>query len=189
MTCKHVDCSKSTHYICISKYGYADTRLCVFEKPVHHRKMHHSYVHHRFMYGSHSLSVSQIFIRHLLFLSTHFESHPAKHTFIVSNFYQNSLGSSKLNCQPLFTLSAGQFLLTTPKTLLSALTLIPYDILNVFTSSQNHCFQKFRTFIYKIISYKYMRLGPPHHHAFSFQLISCLGKVAKKEALLVVIYY
>ena len=120
--------------------------------------------------------------------STHFESHPAKHTFIVSNFYQNSLGSSKLNCQPLFTLSAGQFLLTAPKTLLSALTLIPYDILNIFTSSQNHRFQTFRNTFIKSF-HKYMRLGPPHHHAFSFQLISCLGKVAKKEALLVVIYY
>ena len=102
------------------------------------------------------------------------ESDPAKYSFIVRDF-QNSLVSSKLNCQPLFTLSAGQFLLTAPKTLLSALTLIPYDILNIFTSSQNHCFQKFRTFIYKIISYQYMRLGPPHHHAFSFQLISCLA--------------
>ena len=53
---------------------------------------------------------------------------------------RNSPVSSKLNCQPLFTISAGQFLLTAPKTLLSALTLIPYDILNIFTSSQNHIF-------------------------------------------------
>ena len=109
--------------------------------------------------------------------STHFESHPAKHTFIVSNFYQNSLGSSKLNCQPLFILSAGQFLLTAPKTLLSALTLISCAILNIFTSSQNHCFQTFRNTFIKSF-HKYMRLGPPHHHTFSFQfcqLISCLA--------------
>ena len=108
---------------------------------------HIAWVYHRYMHQA-DHSSKDLYSSSAILKSTHFESHPAKHTFIVSNFYQNSLGSSKLNCQPLFTLSAGQFLLTAPKTLLSALTLIPYDILNIFTSSPNHRFQTFRTYVH-----------------------------------------